>query len=263
MPSRPILPLLVSFPAFASPPVLDLHTATGTMSPASPTSGDMHRSKSKRLARVKELLTPIKASASPITPTSPSATQRTEEAMDADDRFIKEEPVAVGSNIDFFPRHPEDSTNPLTFLGGSSGAGTGDTTTGTAAEKSASVKEMQKITQAESSSKISSCGSVFSSSTDTDSHSLADGRGSEDEGHSPPIPILRAPRKFTGDGRRLPRYPQVEKERILRTRPATLHELPGRFRSKEPCWYCCDGVVGERCEVCGLVVRKASPERWG
>lgn len=261
MPSIPLHPLLVPFPRFPSPPVLSLHTATGTMSPSSPTAGDMGRSKSKRVARLKELLTPIKASASPITPTSPSALRRTEEAMDADDAFIKEDPVAVRSDIDFFPRHPGDSSNPLTFLGGSSGAGPGDPTTGTAAGNSASRgKEMQGIAQAESSWKTDSSDSwdsVFSSSAETDS------RGSEDERRSPPIPMLIAPHKFTGDGRRLPRYPQTLKETILRTRPTTFHELPGRFRSKESCWYCCDGVLGERCEVCGLVVQKASPERWG
>ncbi|KAI4102588.1 MAG: hypothetical protein LQ339_004605 [Xanthoria mediterranea] len=242
------------------------------MSPSSPTAGDTDRSKSKskRLARLKELLTPIKASASPITPTSPSALRRTEEATDADDDgFIKEDPIAVRSDIDFFPRHPGDSSNPLTFLGGGSGAGPGDPpTTGTTAagNPAGSGKEMQNMAQAESSSKPDSWeswDSVFLSSVETDGRSLADSRGSEDERRSPPIPMLMAPRKFTGDGRRLPRYPQTLKETILRTRPTTFHELPGRFRSKESCWYCCDGVVGERCEVCGLVVQKVSPERWG
>ncbi|KAI4219741.1 MAG: hypothetical protein L6R36_008114 [Xanthoria steineri] len=233
------------------------------MSPSSPTAGDTDRSKSKRLARLKELLTPIKASASPITPTSPSALRRTEEARDADDAFIKEDPVAVCSDIDFFPRHPGDSSNPLTFLGGGSGAGPGDPTTGTAAGNSALGKEMQNMAPAESSSwktdSSDSWDSVFSSSAEE-----TDGRGSEDETHSAPIPMLMAPHhKFTGDGRRLPRYPQTLTETILRTRPTTFHELPGRFRSKETCWYCCDGVVGERCEVCGLMVQKVSPERWG
>ncbi|KAL8647555.1 MAG: hypothetical protein Q9226_006384 [Calogaya cf. arnoldii] len=259
------------------------------MSPAVPTGGDMHRSKSKRLARVKELLTPMKSSKSPIIPTSPSAPQYAKDMEKDDGGFIKTEPVAVGSGIEFFPRHPADSTNPLTFLDGSSAAGTGDTTTGTAAEEAAPqetqtitqndsssnpystageavpVKETQNTTQTESSSDpFYSCGSVFSSSIDPDSRSFADRRGSEDEGRSQPrpIPVLRAPRKLTGDGRRIPVYSQLGKEKILRTSPSTLYEMPGRFRGMEPCWYCCDGVEGELCEVCGLVVRRASPEGW-
>lgn len=105
----------------------------------------MHRSRSKRFSRVKELLTPIKVSTSPITPAAPSATRHAGATMDADEEFVKQEPVVVGSNIDFFPRHPEDSTNPLTFLGGGSGDGTGDTTTGATATELASVKEVQTV----------------------------------------------------------------------------------------------------------------------
>ncbi|KAL8838600.1 MAG: hypothetical protein Q9176_004997 [Flavoplaca citrina] len=233
------------------------------MSPASPVGGDTNRSKSRRLSRVKELLTPIKASTSPSTPASPPATRHAGAAMDADEEVVKQEPVAVGSNIDFFPRHPEDSTNPLTFLDGGSGDGTGDTTTGATATDLASVKEVQTVEQGKSSSKSSEWASVFSSSAGPGSDLLGNDGTSEDETRSPPIPILKAPRKFTGDGRRLPRDPPMEKEIIWRTQPATLHELPGRFRSKEPCWYCCDGVEGERCEVCGAVVRGARAERWG
>ncbi|KAL8852852.1 MAG: hypothetical protein Q9221_002228 [Calogaya cf. arnoldii] len=284
------LPHLVTFPPFISAPVLSLDTATGTMSPAALTGSDMHRSKSKRLARVRELLTPIKDSKSPITPAFPSAPQYPKEMEKDDEGFIKAKPVAVGSGIEFFPRHPADySAHSLTFLDGSSAAGTGDTMTGTSAEEAAP-KETQTITQSGSSSKpysaaeevlpmketqtttetesssdpFYSCGSVFSSSIDPDSRSFADRRGSEDRGRSPPrsIPILRAPRKFTGDGRRIPVYSQLGKEKIMRTSPTTLYEMPGRFRGMEPCWYCCDGVDGELCEVCGLVVRRASPERW-
>ena len=181
--------------------------------------------------------------------------------MGANEAFTNQEPVAVGSNIDFFPRHPEDSTNPLTFLGGGSSDGTSDTTTGATATELVSAKEVQTVEQGKS-SKSSEWASVCSSSAGPGSDLLRE-VGSSNNDRSPPIPILKAPRKFTGDGRRIPRYPQMEKETIWRTRPATLHELPGRFRGKEPCWYCCDGVEGERCEVCAAVVRVASPETWG
>ncbi|KAL9030080.1 MAG: hypothetical protein Q9180_006947, partial [Flavoplaca navasiana] len=54
----------------------------------------MRRSKSNRLSRVKELLTPIKASNSPTTPASPSATLHAGAAKDADEELVKQEPVA-------------------------------------------------------------------------------------------------------------------------------------------------------------------------
>ncbi|KAL8998206.1 MAG: hypothetical protein Q9169_002691 [Polycauliona sp. 2 TL-2023] len=252
----PFLPRLVCFPPFISQPVLSLQTATGTISPASPIGSDMQRSRSKRLTRVKELLTPIRDSNPHMAP------RDAEEAVDTEEIFIKLEPSTVGSQIEFFARHPEDSTNPLTFLDGSSGDGTGDTTTGTAAGETASAKEVETVSPGESSPKSSLWASVFSaSSAGPGSDLLAELRSSDSDECSTPIPILKAPRVLTGEDRTRPRYPQ--REHILRTRPVTLHEMPGRFNSNATCWYCCDGVVGERCEVCGLVVRKASPERWG
>ncbi len=260
MASRPLLPLLNSSFPFTSP-VLSLHTAIGAMSPSSLVEGDMHRTKSTRLTRVKELLTPIKASTSPVTPTSPANAGLLQGSVGADEGFIKADLATVGSQIEFFARHPEDSTNPLTFLDGSSGAGTGDTTIGTAAEELASGKEMQTMAQGES-SESKTYATVFYSPPETDSHLPTGDRACENEGGSPPITILKAPRKYTGDGRRQPRFLKGE-EIILIARPVTLHEFHGRFRSKEPCWYCCDGVVGTRCGVCGLVVRSVSPETWG
>ncbi|KAL8913866.1 MAG: hypothetical protein Q9172_007202 [Xanthocarpia lactea] len=209
------------------------------MSPSSPIDGAMHRTKSTRLTRVKELLTPIKASTSPVTPTSPADAGLVQGPVGADEGFIKADLATVGSQIEFFARHPEDSTNPLTFLDGSSGAGTGDTTIGTAAAELASGKEMQTMAQGES-SESNSYASVFYTPPETDSHLPTSGRACENEGGSPPIPILKAPRSFTGDGRRQPKFLKGEKEVILMARPVTLHELPGRFRGKEPC---CRSVV--------------------
>ncbi|KAL8766932.1 MAG: hypothetical protein Q9209_006413 [Squamulea sp. 1 TL-2023] len=276
MPSRPLLPLINSSFPFASP-VLSLQTVSGVISPATPVSGEMHRSGSTRSNRAKELLTPIKASFS-STPISPLATELVKDALDVDEGFIAKDPVFVGSHINFFARHPEDSTNPLTFLDGSSDAGTGDTTSGkytaggrlpseleTESMKEEMQTEMQTTAQDGRSSLKSarSYASVFYTPPEIESYLLASGIHDDQEGRSPPIPILIAPRKLTGDGRRQPRFERGEKEMILRARPVTLHELPGRFRSKDPCWYCCDEVIGKRCEVCGLVVRSANPDRWG
>ncbi|KAL8668310.1 MAG: hypothetical protein Q9168_007059 [Polycauliona sp. 1 TL-2023] len=260
MPSRPRLPLLVSFPPFTSP-VLTLENATGIISPASPVGDNLHRSKSKRLARVKELLTPIKASSSSIAPTSQPGVPHTKEAVGTDEGFVAEDPDAVGSKIEFFARHPEDSTNPLTFLDGGSGGGTGDTTTGNAAVKAASAKEVQTKSPGKSSSKSSLYPSVFSSSGEPGSYLLGDDGSSEDEPTPSPIAIVKAPQAFTGDDRRRPMHPQ--RERIFKTRPVTLNEMPGRFPDNGTCYYCCDGVLGDKCKICGLVVRKASLEQWG
>ncbi|KAL8857998.1 MAG: hypothetical protein Q9178_005459 [Gyalolechia marmorata] len=170
------------------------------MSPSSPIDGDMHRTKSTRLTRVKELLAPIKASTSPTSPADGS--------VGVDEGFIKADLATVGSQIKFFARHPEDSTNPLTFLDGSSGAGTGDTTIGTAAAELPSGKEMQTMARGES-SESNSYATVFYSPPETDSHLPTGGRACENEEGSPPILILKAPRNFTGDGRRQPRFLKV------------------------------------------------------
>ncbi|KAL8803403.1 MAG: hypothetical protein Q9182_003201 [Xanthomendoza sp. 2 TL-2023] len=51
-----------------------------------------------------------------------------EAAIAEDEEARVEAKIQVsGSHIHFYTRHPEDTTNPLTFLDGSSGAGTGDT----------------------------------------------------------------------------------------------------------------------------------------
>ncbi|KAL8777479.1 MAG: hypothetical protein Q9213_007848 [Squamulea squamosa] len=231
MPSRPLLPLINSSFPFASP-VVSLQTASGVISPVNPVSGDMHRSGSPRLKRVKELLTPIKASSSSTTLISPLAEELVEDTGDADKGFIAEDPVAVGSQIEFFARHPEDSTNPLTFLDGSSDAGTGDTTSGKNAAGTRSPSEMETESIKEgmqmmaqdgwsSSKSVRSYANVFYTSPGTESRLLASGIHDDREGGSPPIPIITAPRKFTGDGRRRPRFERGE-EMILRARPSSL-----------------------------------------
>ncbi|KAL8816383.1 MAG: hypothetical protein Q9223_004597 [Gallowayella weberi] len=254
--NRPLLPRL-NAPIAPASPVVSLQAATATGSPVS-------RSKSTRLARVKELLTPmtpIKASRSPATPSSSIPSSRTptlEEAIaEEEEAPVEAKTQMPGSRIHFFTRHPEDTTNPLTFLDGSSGAGTGDTgvyanwKAGPRSGKSSfSFHEFplqENFTPPEA--RTSSAGSC----------ALMDDDG-EEFMSSPPIPIaLPTERKYTGDGRRRFR----EKEEILRTRPVTFNELPGRFRGTETCWHCNDGIVGRRCDVCGAVVRKVSPEIWG
>lgn len=65
--------------------------------------------------------------------------------------------------------------------------------------------------------------------------------------------------------RDLPRRAQSQRCRegsVLRARPATLHEMPGRFRSVESCWYCADWTRGARCLVCGGTVRRTCGERY-
>ncbi|KAL8732625.1 MAG: hypothetical protein Q9166_002600 [cf. Caloplaca sp. 2 TL-2023] len=259
----PVLPRLNSSVGPASP-VVSLNTATGANSPGSPLS-EMPRSKTKRMDRVKGLLTPIKGSLSPtrITPKPVAAVPETgsSTALDTDEHGLTleeargpEGAMRTGSKIEFFERHPEDSTNPLTFLGGSSDGGTGDT-------GPIGVEKRDETQQGESSS-ADSFPSVFYTPPQERDYLAYLADHSDNEG-SPPIPILRAPRVLTGDGRVRPRVLLREHKVNLHARPMTLHELPGRFRSTECCWYCSDGVTGERCKVCGLTVRKASPERYG
>lgn len=265
MTNRHLLPRLNSSLPPATP-VLSLHTAAAVGSPRSPTHG-ISGSTTSRLTRVIELLTPIKASSSPTTPHSSSKpampeqeSAKCEEAVIEDVRIDPD--VLAGSQIEFFKRHPEDSTNPLTFLDGGSGAGTCNVGTTAFGHP-----QMQGESSSCNDSPPSGLYTPPQQHTFTahSSHVTEDSEEWQSEGSTPPIPIPSLPqqRKYTGDGRSRPQILKREGEFILRTRPVTLHELPGRFRSMETCWYCTDGVVGARCAVCGHVVRKTSSELWG
>lgn len=64
----------------------------------------------------------------------------------------------------------------------------------------------------------------------------------------------RAPPTRLGNSEPVQRKPSVE-EMLMDSRPATLTERPGRFRSMESCWGCTSYKPGERCKHCGAFVR--------
>ncbi|KAL8679164.1 MAG: hypothetical protein Q9186_004555 [Xanthomendoza sp. 1 TL-2023] len=251
-------PLLLPLNASIAPasPLVSLQTVTATGSP-------IDRSKSTHLARVKELLTPITPSKSSCSSTSSSPipssnTSTLNEALKEDvEARIEAGVQKAESHIQFFARHPEDTTNPLTFLDGNSGAGTGDTGV------YANWKAGRRLGKSSSSSHESPPRDLYTPPqacpSSAGSSALVSDDGEEFNGSPPGLIALPTQRKYTGDGRRRFR----EKEVMLRTRPVTLNEMPGRFRGTETCWYCSDGDAGRRCDVCGAVVRKASPEIWG
>ncbi|KAL8996122.1 MAG: hypothetical protein Q9188_006639 [Gyalolechia gomerana] len=117
------LPPLSSISHPPVPTQLTLCTATApspsSTSTLTPTTNNLPgRSGSKRLERVKALLSPILApSATP--PSTSSATAIAEEADERDGAGDAQ------SGIEFFERHPLDSRSPLTFLDGGCGSGDG------------------------------------------------------------------------------------------------------------------------------------------
>lgn len=77
----------------------------------------------------------------------------------------------------------------------------------------------------------------------------------------PPLPQNPQPQPQGGVGKgggggniRRATLRSESRPQIGRSRPHTLEEVPGRFRSVQSCWYCSEGRVGMRCPVCGRVV---------
>ncbi|KAI4128820.1 MAG: hypothetical protein LQ338_002520 [Usnochroma carphineum] len=226
----PPAPALVTLSTATAPsPALSaLPDSTVSADPSSePTSGSSmpRRWGSKRMERIKELLTPtIKG------PDSPSRMAGQQVGKGGSGTG------AEGSQIHFFERHPLDSRNPLTFLDGGSGdGGSGGGTVGSG----------------------NTDGEIAGGKREATTEVIASFDFAA--ASSPPRPIpgtTTNPNKYASPCR------EEREVLILRARPATLLELPGRFRSTESCWYCADWRVGAMCGCCGLVVRRTSDEKY-
>ncbi|KAL8949143.1 MAG: hypothetical protein Q9222_004724 [Ikaeria aurantiellina] len=288
MPRRAI-PLRVNSSVPAAPAILTISSANAIPSPTPIEEGQpgLNRAGSKRLNRVLELLTPIKGGTSPPSPSSsaPLLDSLTASRAAADDR--EEEAIAVaetviGSHMTFFTRHPLDSRNPLTFLDADFRVGGGD-----------GIQVVGRRASTEETGDDGNDGGVrddkasLSSLASSPAMSMTEGspprdiipaptpprfknegilsRTVEDEGHDPlagfeRLDLVQQQGETENRGRRvtwatLPR-PRGLDVRELQSRPMSLQELPGRFRSTESCWLCSEAGVGERCVVCGLVVEE-------
>ncbi|KAL8828848.1 MAG: hypothetical protein Q9170_006426 [Blastenia crenularia] len=274
MPSRthprgPSLPPLVSSFPTAAQALVTLSTATApspssTQTLNSPSATPMansmpKRTGSKRLERVRELLSPIRRSPVSAIPTP----------------VVEEEEARAGtrtrSGIDFFERHPLDSRNPLTFLGGGCGSG-GGVGPGVDYEKKDAdgkgIGEAEKVCPSSSSSFWTDLPASPPRDIPGANARVLEG-GVEDE-HDPLAGFERldlrpqaAASPITRNNLLRRARSQADREVLpIRARPAALYELPGRFRSVETCWHCATGEVGKRCRVCGLVVRRNSEEKY-
>ncbi|KAL8899907.1 MAG: hypothetical protein Q9207_005951 [Kuettlingeria erythrocarpa] len=281
---RPLPPALdIIVPA--APAVLTLSIATATTSPApdsTVTNRDSdstlpHRSGSTRIDRVKELLTPTLKESRRVEFYSSATSRPVGERMGkcGGSEIGKAEMGMVGSQIEFFERHPLDSRNPMTFLGGGCGVGDGcgrevqsmlTRSSRGSDEKKATEKGMVDAEgsagEGEKEGKQRKEGSTPYPTTPIDSASpprdIPGAAGATivvlpyPRSTSPtlcpssPVPIISThpPESYT-----------IHEVPILEARPATLYEMPGRFRSTETCWYCADWTMGARCAVCGARIR--------
>ncbi|KAL8710088.1 MAG: hypothetical protein Q9225_007360 [Loekoesia sp. 1 TL-2023] len=252
--SVPIAPALVTLSTATAPSPSSTSTLVEASAPIA--NGIPQRSGSKRLERVKELLTPIKgASASPVAGSTSEVARETimEEMVEGD----------ATSGIQFFERHPLDSRNPLTFLDGGSGSGGG--------EGGVDKKKDNSNGQGKALDKVSPASFDLPASPPRD---IPRTRARA------PSPVIEPHDALAGferldlqAQRRTPWAPangqprrtrsQANREVMpVRARPVALYEMPGRYRSVETCWHCADGTLGKKCRVCGLVVRRNSDEKY-
>ncbi|KAL9597087.1 MAG: hypothetical protein Q9219_005370 [cf. Caloplaca sp. 3 TL-2023] len=221
-----------------APALLTLSTATAP-SPCSantqPASDVPRRSNSKRLERVKELLSPKLGEGSSNSPVVTGPTSIDEVIGEEDEEECKVHKDG-DSKIHFFSRHPLDSRNPLTFLDTSSGGDDGSGGGG-GGRSSNEWEDLTSNGEAQGSPVASSPREIPSAKGRSSSSSSAEG-------------------PFFGD--QLLGY----EPKPLRARPMSLHDMPGRYRSLECCWGCADGTVGEECRFCGLVVKQNSVEDY-
>lgn len=215
------------------PPSTNSVTAT---TPTTAVSSPLTRSGSKRLTRIAELLTPIREEVKPHAPQANDTVTKEERSKTFE---ASSSSSSSSSNILFFSPHPSDSSASLTAFLGDGAVAAGDSSS-PLAPASGGRREREK-------SRASSRHRFSSTSPPLKEHDPLAGFERLDF-------QARAPPKRLGKSEPAQRKSSVE-EMMMNSRPATLTEMPGRFRSVESCWWCMSHKPGERCKQCGALVR--------
>ncbi|KAL8738693.1 MAG: hypothetical protein Q9190_007967, partial [Brigantiaea leucoxantha] len=222
------------------------------------------RSASKQTARIAELLATMKEGEDGEKAVNGDGIRKVEQDEAAEARAACAA-LRSTSRIEFFDPHPSESQSLTTFLGSNSWHAA---TTSTASSSCASAVSSQPRVQKRPVLKLLPVQPSSITLPKPTARGMTPLSSSpSQQSTTPHDPLANFERLNLQSQPSPPSQPHGRDglENIQVGRPIILTELPGRFRSSQSCWRCCENKAGERCKACAAVVeepRTKSKYQW-